>query len=101
MNCPECNAEVLRNQLNCEKCGKELEIEDLDSLTWYPIYSTEVEFEADIELGSLESADIPAKIVSSSSSMHLPGGSNALFKIFVPEPYMELATKLIKNSDNV
>jgi hypothetical protein len=100
MLCPYCSALIQNeSQSICIECGKVIDMEDVEkkSYPWAQVYTTNTLIDAEMFRQNLESAGIPAQILSQiDSTRNFTLGELAIVKIFVPEPYFNHALDIIK-----
>jgi hypothetical protein len=99
MLCPHCSALIQdEGQSICLECGKVIDSEDIEKKTypWVQVYTTNTFIDAEMFRQNLESAGIPAHILSQiDSTRHFTLGELAIVKIFVQEPYYNHALEII------
>jgi len=105
MICPSCTYYTDYNDLsNCPICGCDLDyltLENINNYPWMLVYTSNDYIDAQMFKANLESADIPAHVLSQiDSTRQFTLGELSIVKIFVPSPLAVEAREIIDSIEN-
>lgn len=94
--CPNCKYEYVSGIKKCPDCGAELVDElpkeiILNEADWIVVYTTSLDYEAEMLKGNLESAGISAMILSQKDSSFPTPGDLSIIKLLVKKEDAESA----------
>lgn len=100
MKCKVCNAEITPYDEFCPVCSAENDDFIDDEIEWVIVHKTGRALDAEMFKANLESADIPAKLLSQQDSMLRLDGNLSVIKIYVPKREFMMAKKIIEEIEN-
>ncbi len=98
--CPNCKYEYVNGIKKCPDCGAELvdELPEeiiLNEADWIVVYTTSLDYEAEMLKGNLESAGISAMILSQKDSSFPAPGDLSIIKLLVKKEDAESAVTFL------